>query len=126
MRSTRRKYFAGAFAAATLLCVLPSSTPDKSAGLSRPDPLDKIRAADLSARQARPVEPESGITQGSTRPLLFPGSDVAPAGFSEPSGEPPPVRVASTSLSAAIGRDGVDINFEDADIPTVARSLLGD
>ncbi|HEX8168214.1 MAG TPA: type II secretion system secretin GspD [Beijerinckiaceae bacterium] len=97
-------------------------------GVPRPDPVDPIRYADLSARQPRPIEGDSGITNGSAQPLLFPGSEVTPFQPSggEPGADPASPRVAVASIGAVPRREGVDINFEDADVQTVAKSLLGD
>ena len=51
----------------------------------RSDPVDAVRYADLGARQPRPVDAESGITNGSAQPLLFPGAE--PCQY-QPSSEP--------------------------------------
>jgi general secretion pathway protein D len=97
-------------------------------GVPRSDPVDPVRYADLSARQPRPTEGDSGITSGSAQPLLFPGSEITlpqPSG-GEPGADPASPRVAVASIGAVPRREGVDINFEDADVQTVAKSLLGD
>jgi general secretion pathway protein D len=92
----------------------------------RSDPVDPVRYADLSARQPRPVEGDSGITHSSAKPLLFPGSEVVVPSGTEPGPDPASPRVAVASIGAVPRREGIDINFEEADIQTVAKSLLGD
>ena len=84
-----------------------------------------VRNADFSARFPTATEelPDRQASE-SSKPLLFPGSEP----------ESPPVRsrdseygVRTASLEpVAIRGDGVEINFEGADVPTVAKALLGD
>ena len=83
-----------------------------------------VRNADLSARFPTADESPDRQSGESSRPLLFPGI--------EPESPPPPasrdpgglgVRTASLE-PVAIRGDGVEINFEGADIPTVAKALL--
>ena len=85
-----------------------------------------VRNADLSARFPTADESPDRQSGESSKPLLFPGI--------EPESPPPPasrdpgglgVRTASLE-PVAIRGDGVEINFEGADIPTVAKALLGD
>jgi general secretion pathway protein D len=121
-RQSRRTCALAALVAAVTL----SGCMQNTVSALRPDPVDPIRHADLSARQPRPVESDTGITNGSSRPLLFPGADPQPLPASEPSADPSSPRVALASMGAVPRREGVDINFEDADIQTVAKSLLGD
>ena len=93
----------------------------------RSDPVDAVRYADLGARQPRPVDAEGGVTQGSAQPLLFPGAE--PSQYqpsSEPGRDPASPRVAVASIGAIPRGSSVDINFEDADVHSVAKSLLGD
>ena len=93
----------------------------------RSDPVDAVRYADLGARQPRPIDGEAGITQGSAQPLLFPGAE--PSQYqpsSEPGRDPASPRVAVASIGAIPRGSSVDINFEDADVHSVAKSLLGD
>jgi general secretion pathway protein D len=62
-------------------------------------------------------------TGGSSRPFLFPGSDIEP----EPQRErDPDMRTASLQQAAFIKGDGVEMNFDGADVQTVAKALLGD
>src|SRR3954471_20527845 len=93
----------------------------------RSDPVDAVRYADLGARQPRPVDAEGSVTQGSAQPLLFPGAE--PSQYqpsSEPGRDPASPRVAVASIGAIPRGSSVDINFEDADVHSVAKSLLGD
>ena len=84
------------------------------------DPIDAVRNADLSPRFPAQSD-RSAQSKRSSQPLLFPGSD-------EPSAPPkrnPDERVASLDGVALTG-DGVEMNFEGADVQTVAKTLLGD
>jgi general secretion pathway protein D len=84
-----------------------------------------VRNADFSARfSAATDEPFDRQSGDQSKPLLFPGA--------EPESQPPASRergygVRTASLEpVAISGDGVEINFENADILTVAKALLGD
>jgi general secretion pathway protein D len=85
------------------------------------DVIDSIRDADLRARNPGPDRQSAGGR--SSRPLLVPGSDVQP-------GSPLLRDVAQDQAPQGSGAvataAGVEFNFEGADIPTVAKSLLGD
>jgi general secretion pathway protein D len=85
-----------------------------------------VRNADLSARF--PATDEQSDRQGgeSSKPLLFPGTEPeSPAPASRDPGSSYGVRTASLE-PVAIRGDGVEVNFEGADVPTVAKALLGD
>ena len=65
----------------------------------------------------------SGRTKGSTQPFIFPGSDTEP----EPRRDrDPEMRSASLQQAAFLKGDGVEMNFDGADVQTVAKTLLGD
>src|SRR5712672_110507 len=86
-----------------------------------------VRNADFSARFTAATD-EAPDRQGgeSSKPLLFPGTEPeSPATPSRDPGSSYGVRTASLE-PVAIRGDGVEINFEGADIPTVAKALLGD
>jgi general secretion pathway protein D len=84
-----------------------------------------VRNADFSARfpTATGELPDRQASE-SSKPLLFPGAEP----------ESPPARSRDTEYGVrtaslepvAIRGDGVEINFEGADVPTVAKALLGD
>lgn len=94
------------------------SSSEQLMGIGPGDSVDVARNADLTARF--PI-PSGGTSQGlqASRPMLFPGeagnwrasarADAAPA-------EP----------GVSTHGDDVEINFEQADIQTVAKALLGD
>jgi general secretion pathway protein D len=91
---------------------------------------DPIRDADLRARWPSPVDGASAGANASKRsapPLIFPGVDRDPA--ETPAREP----AVTASIASSPADDnpvtdgtGIEINFESADIQTVAKSLLGD
>ena len=59
----------------------------------------------------------------SSQPIVFPGSDVEP----EPQRDrDPDMRTASLQQAAFVRGDGVEMNFDGADVQTVAKTLLGD
>ncbi len=102
-------------------CVTSNVNP--TAGVAPVDAMDSVRNTDFSARFPIADEGESGRTKGSTQPFLFPGSDVAP----DPQRErDPDMRSASLQQAAFLKGDGVEMNFEGADVQTVAKALLGD
>src|SRR5215470_13271872 len=92
-----------------------------------PDAVATVRNADFSARFPTNNEPPDRQAGESSKPLLFPGA--------EPESSPPPasrdrdpgygVRTASLE-PVAIRGDDVEINFEGADVSSVAKALLGD
>jgi general secretion pathway protein D len=90
-----------------------------------PDAATTVRNADLRARSPTAVDEPSDRQSGETlKPLLFPGAEPEspPPAFRDPGSG---IRTASLE-PVAIRGDGVEINFEGADIPTVAKALLGD
>jgi general secretion pathway protein D len=133
---SRRSRPAAAFGAKVSLWLLMGSLlggcwMEKSADLPGRDlVLDPIRDADLRARwpggaggqQANSTAP----SRSSQRPLLFPGvtqdDDTAAPASPKPGTD---VHVVTTGDSVATTA-GVEMNFDNADIQTVAKSLLGD
>jgi len=102
-------------------CVTSNVTP--TAGVAPLDAMDSVRNTDFSARFPIADERESGRTRESTQPFLFPGSDVAP----DPQRDrDPDMRSASLQPAAFLKGDGVEMNFDGADVQTVAKTLLGD
>jgi general secretion pathway protein D len=84
-----------------------------------------VRNADLSARFPATDEPSDRQAGESSKPLLFPGTE--PEQPPARSRDPGDLGVRTASLEpVAIRGDGVEINFEGADVPTVAKALLGD
>lgn len=87
------------------------------------DAVDTVRSADLSPRFPSSSGGPADNSQQSYEPLLFPGSDVEQA----PSRNPRPEYRMASADGASIGAGGgVEINFERADIQSVAKTLLGD
>lgn len=117
---------ARACVAASLYLVLPgcvTSTGTPTAGLAPDDTMSSVRNADFSARFPLASERDFGRSRESSLPLIFPGSDTE----AEPQrGRDPDMQAASLQQAAFIRGDGVEMNFEGADVQTVAKSLLGD
>jgi general secretion pathway protein D len=84
-----------------------------------------VRNTDFSPRFPLANAGDSGTTSKSTQPFLFPGSDVAPDPQRERERDPN-MRTASLQQAAFLKGDGVEMNFEGADVQTVAKALLGD
>ena len=124
---------AGALALAVCLlagCASQISTAmskvDPSASMGSPDAAATVRNTDLSARfpTTTTVDQQPGRSDASNQPLLFPGADtppLAPASCDPSSGQ----RTASLEPVTMRG-DGVEMNFENAEIHAVAKTLLGD
>jgi general secretion pathway protein D len=111
--------------AMALLCALPGcATQNVGPGvMAQSSAADYIRSADVSARFTNDTENGSSDRYGAARPLLFPASDNDP----EPSREQDPtLRSASVEPAALVKGEGVEINFDNADMQTVAKTLLGD
>ncbi|WP_426538201.1 type II secretion system secretin GspD [Bradyrhizobium sp. McL0615] len=100
------------------------------ASVAPADSMDSVRNTDFSPRFPVGNEGNSGKS-GKTResrestdqPFLFPGSDVQPE---RPRDRDPEMRTASLQQAAFMKGDGVEMNFEGADVQTVAKTLLGD
>jgi general secretion pathway protein D len=102
-------------------CVTSPGAP--TAGLVPSDTMSSVRNADFSTRFPIADEREPGRTNESSQPYIFPGSDTEP----EPQRDrDPEMRTASLQQAAFVKGDGVEINFDGADVQTVAKTLLGD
>src|SRR5262249_50675714 len=97
------------------------------------DAFNGVRNADFSARFPTTEGQSQGSSQ-SPKPLLFPGADVDPELRRD---RDPDMRTASfqqaalaqgdgPQQAASLKGDGVEINFDGADVQTVAKFLLGD
>jgi general secretion pathway protein D len=117
--------FSKACLAVVLLSALPGCITSNVSHTEDPAPRDAfnaVRNADLSARFPT-TEGRSDSSSESPKPLLFPGADVDP----EPRrNQDPAMRTASLQQAAFVKGDGVEINFDGADVQTVAKYLLGD
>ncbi|WP_349631557.1 type II secretion system secretin GspD [Bradyrhizobium tropiciagri] len=104
---------------------------DKSIDLPGRDQVtDPIRDADLRARWTGPVGGTSGATAPAraAQPMVYPGVDQAPVPepTSRTAGTTATTRVATAVDGDVVGEDGVELNFDNADLPTVVKSVLGD
>ena len=116
-----------------LLGLLPGCMMSGASLSQDPAPLDNlsvvsaVRQADFSARA--PVnDSRSDSANDAPRPMLFPSADVEPEPPRRGNNPDPSMRSASfqqASLQSSKG-DGVEINFDGADVQTVAKYLLGD
>ena len=110
----------------------PSRDASNRAGSPR-DAFNAVRNADFSARFPATEERPEGASQ-TPKPMLFPGSDVEPEPRRD---QDPAMRTAALQQPAAfkgdnlqqaafLKGDGVEMNFEGADVQSVAKFLLGD
>ncbi len=105
--------------------LLGCSAADKQLGTkAQYDPVAPIRGVDLSAHFPAATDPQINNSRQSSQPLLFPGSAIEPA--PSPGGPTADFRVASADPAAIVRGDGVELNFEGADIQNVAKTVLGD
>jgi general secretion pathway protein D len=111
-------------AAIPLTCSLLGCAMSEQLVGSTPKPdgvVDPVRNANLRATTPVPVAGQTGAAGQTTHPLLFPGAETEPALQG--------VGIEASAVpngGAVTAVDGVDINFENADMATVARTLLGD
>ena len=127
--------FVLAGALAMLVCLLAGcasqistamSKVDPSASIGSPDAAATVRSTDLSARFPTTAagDQQFGKSDASNQPLLFPGADAPPLA---PASSGPGSGQHTASLEpVAIRGDGVEMNFENAEIHAVAKTLLGD
>lgn len=116
-----RAYVAASLHLVLIGCVTSPGTP--TAGLAPSDTTSSVRNADFSARFPIADERASGRTNESSQPYIFPGSETEP----EPQRDrDPEMRTASLQQAAFVKGDGVEMNFDGADVQTVAKALLGD
>jgi general secretion pathway protein D len=88
-----------------------------------PGVADQVRGLDLSPRFPSMIDDDSSTRREPSQPLLFPGAENDP----EPQQEQnPQLRVASAQPGAVVVGQGVEMNFDGADIRSVAKAVLGD
>jgi general secretion pathway protein D len=113
------------------------SSPAQLAGVGPGDTVDSIRNADLTARYPPPVRGHTVMGGLSGSPQLFPGlglglgqtarsndhaASIEPAAAVEPASAAQAAHAQGTSVEGS----GVEVNFENADIQTVAKSVVSD
>src|SRR5262245_45560742 len=113
----------GTMLCALLGCAMMDATKSDLVATQSPGVGDQVRGLDLSPRFPTSVDETSSTTRDPSQPLIFPGAENAP----EPQqNQNAYTRVASAQPGAALVGQGVEMNFEGADIKTVAKTLLGD
>ncbi|WP_246801592.1 type II secretion system secretin GspD [Bradyrhizobium genosp. L] len=117
----------------TLAGLLGGCMMDKAIDLPGRDQVtDPIRDADLRAHWNGPSGGAPGATASSSRaaqPMVFPGADqdVAPGSTQRDAGTATATRVATAADSDVMAESGgVELNFENADLATVVKSVIGD
>ena len=87
------------------------------------DALDAIRNADLTAKAPNAAANQSGAGTQASRPLLVPGGGAIAGTSGEQGAQAQSPAVSPGAISTAAG---VEFNFENADIQTVTKTLVGD
>jgi len=114
----------------TIFCALPgcammdaTHSDLRMSAAQQPGVGDQVRGLDLSPRFPTTVDETSSTTRDPSQPLIFPGAENDPEPQQEQNAH---TRVASAQPGAALVGQGVEMNFESAEIKTVAKTLLGD
>ena len=110
---------------ALLGCAMMDATKSDLRTSAAPSPGvgDQVRGLDLSPRFPTTDETTSS-TRDPSQPLIFPGAENDPEPQQEQNNTY--TRVASVQPGAVLVGQGVEMNFEGADIKAVAKTLLGD
>ncbi|MGB9188188.1 MAG: type II secretion system secretin GspD [Methylovirgula sp.] len=114
----------GCVASILLVFLASCSSPQKIAGVGPGDTVDPVRNADFSARFPPSASGQSTRTGASSGPQLFPGSDVKPTSPDRSGGGA--INAAMKTVGVNVQGAGIEINFENADIQTVAKTILSD
>ncbi len=112
-------------------CLSPLKSTYEMAGIGPGDAVDPARNADLVAHYPNPAGGEALLTGAPPHPQIFSGAGISPVAPRPSSGN----SQAQTDDSQFVARapadggadgQGVEINFDNADIQTVAKSILSD
>jgi general secretion pathway protein D len=112
----------GTMLCALLGCAMMDATKSDLSAAHSPGVGDQVRGLDLSPRFPSTVE-DTTTTRDPSQPLIFPGAENDPEPQQDRNAY---TRVASAQPGAAIVGQGVEMNFDGAEIKTVAKTLLGD
>src|SRR6266581_4754764 len=115
----------GTMFCALLGCAMMDATKSDLRTSAAPSPGvgDQVRGLDLSPRFPTTDETTSS-TRDPSQPLIFPGAENDPEPQQEQNNTY--TRVASAQPGAVLVGQGVEMNFEGAEIKAVAKTLLGD
>jgi general secretion pathway protein D len=115
----------GTMFCALLGCAMMDATKSDLRTSAAPSPGvgDQVRGLDLSPRFPTTDETTSS-TRDPSQPLIFPGAENDPEPQQDQNNTY--TRVASVQPGAVLVGQGVEMNFEGADIKAVAKTLLGD
>jgi general secretion pathway protein D len=90
------------------------------------DAIDAIRNVDLSAKSPSAAGGQSGAGAQAARPMLVPGSGAAAGAPGQQGALAQGEAQAQATPGAISTAAGVEFNFENADIQTVTKTLIGD
>lgn len=121
---------AGVGAALALLCLVVGCNTidnglDNSVSRDQHDPLNSVRNVDVRAQPGIGADAGDGRVAKTSGPWIYPGEEREPA-LTNSRIRGQGVQLASNDPGAIIGANGVELNFENVDIPTVAKAILGD
>jgi general secretion pathway protein D len=112
----------GTMFCALLGCAMMDATKSDLSATHSPGVGDQVRGLDLSPRFPTTVE-DTTTARDPSQPLIFPGAENDPEPQQDQNSY---TRVASAQPGAVLVGQGVEMNFEGAEIKTVAKTLLGD
>ncbi|WP_244427114.1 type II secretion system secretin GspD [Methyloferula stellata] len=109
-------------------CMSPLNSPFQMAGVGPGDAADSIRNADLVAHYPANTGGQALLTGSPLRPQIFPGTDPKlnvpmRSADDSPAGD---VQAGTPGSSGRNDDSGIEVNFDNADIQTVAKSILSD
>ena len=110
------------FALVVVGCNTIDNGLDNSVSRDQHDPLDSVRNVHDRAQPGIGADAGDGRVAKTSGPWIYPGEEREPALAD--------TRIAARAFSsrrtsgAIIGVNGVELNFENVDIPTVAKAIL--
>jgi general secretion pathway protein D len=120
----RQRTLKGCAAAILIVPLASCATSQQMAGVGPGDSVDSIRKADLMARFTSDTGGQTIPTGNSGMAQIFPGADLR----AKPTGQPAidAQDGAAPAPGAGAQGGGIEINFDNADIQTVAKTILSD
>jgi len=107
-------------------CLSPLKSTYEMAGVGPGDSVDPARNADFTARYPTPAGGEAILTGAAPRPQIYPGAGITAGRSSRNSRLDDQEFVAQVPSESGSDGQGVEINFDNADIQTVAKSIVSD
>jgi general secretion pathway protein D len=131
---TLQRVLAVSCAAGALLFAIVGCSNLETASDASPTPqrdlFSSLRNADLRPRPSddasdRGTATNTGTAKNASGPWIFPGTE-RDSPVNQSASRPGGTRLAASEPGAIVGAYGVELNFDNADIQAVAKSVLGD